>query len=50
MLRGFFERYRRHIHWEDTLVMPMAHLRLTPEDLEDLSALMENSRRNGASG
>ena len=45
MLRGFFERYRRHIHWENTLVMPLARLRLTPGDLEDLSALMESSRR-----
>lgn len=45
MLRGFFERYRRHIHWENTLVMPLARLRLTPGDLEELSALMESSRR-----
>ena len=45
MLRGFFERYRRHIDWENTLVMPLARLRLTRGDLEDLSALMENSRR-----
>ena len=45
MLRGFFERYRRHVQWENTLVMPLARLRLTLGDLEELSALMESSRR-----
>ena len=44
MLRGFFERYRRHVHWENTLVMPLARLRLTPDDLETLSARMELNR------
>ena len=34
MLRGFFERYRRHVQWENTLVMPLARLRLTPDDLD----------------
>lgn len=45
MLRGFFERYRRHVHWENALVMPLARLRLTPEDLEVLQASMSESRR-----
>jgi len=45
MLRGFFERYRRHIHWENTLVMPLARLRLTPEDLHALQAQMNENRR-----
>ena len=45
MLRGFFERYRRHVHWENTLVMPLARLRLTPEDLRALQASMSESRR-----
>lgn len=45
MLRGFFERYRRHIHWENTLVMPLARLRLTPEDLDTLSSRMDENRR-----
>ncbi|MFN4143388.1 hemerythrin domain-containing protein [Aestuariivirga sp.] len=45
MLRGFFERYRRHVHWENTLVMPIARMRLTPEDLEQLSARMDENRR-----
>lgn len=41
MLRGFFERYRRHVEWENSLVLPLARLRLTPEDLAVLSARME---------
>lgn len=45
MLRGFFERYRRHVQWENTLVMPLARLRLMPEDLETLQARMSENRR-----
>lgn len=45
MLRGFFERYRRHVQWENALVMPVARLRLTQEDLETLAARMESNRR-----
>jgi hemerythrin-like domain-containing protein len=44
MLRGFFERYRRHVHWENTLVMPLARLRLTRDDLEALQAQMNQNR------
>jgi hemerythrin-like domain-containing protein len=44
MLRGFFERYRRHVHWENTLVMPVARKRLTAEDLDVLARLMERNR------
>ena len=44
MLRGFFERYRRHVQWESTLVMPMARLRLTPQDLEALQARLNENR------
>lgn len=44
MLRGFFERYRRHVHWENTLVMPVALARLTAEDLRELAARMEQNR------
>jgi hemerythrin-like domain-containing protein len=44
MLRGFFERYRRHVHWENTLIMPVARRRLTEEDLAVLSATMEGNR------
>lgn len=48
MLRGFFERYRRHVHWENTLVMPVARLRLTEADLETLSAQMDTNRRQSS--
>jgi len=44
MLRGFFESYRRHIHWEDTLVMPVARRRLTSDDLVMIAAIMERNR------
>ena len=47
MLRGFFERYRRHIHWENTLIMPVARQRLTPDDLAALADLMEKNREPG---
>lgn len=45
MLRGFFERYRRHVHWENQLVMPLARLRLTREDLDALQFKMNENRR-----
>lgn len=45
MLRGFFERYRRHVHWENQLVMPLARLRLTQGDLDQLQARMNENRR-----
>jgi hemerythrin-like domain-containing protein len=45
MLRGFFERYRRHVHWENQLVMPLARLRLTRDDLDQLAARMNENRR-----
>ena len=44
MLRGFFERYRRHVQWENTLVMPLARLRLTRDDLDALLARMNENR------
>ncbi len=45
MLRGFFERYRRHVQWENTLVMPLARLRLTADDLITLQAQLSENRR-----
>jgi hemerythrin-like domain-containing protein len=35
-LRGFFESQRRHISWEDSVVIPAARRVLTPEDLASL--------------
>jgi hemerythrin-like domain-containing protein len=48
MLRGFFEGYRRHIHWEDTLVLPAARRHLTEADLERLSSCMAGNRAAAA--
>lgn len=48
MLRGFFERYRRHVHWENQLVMPLARLRLTSDDLDQLQARMNENRRQAS--
>ena len=48
MLRGFFERYRRHVQWENALVMPVARLRLTREDLDALQSHMNESRHQAA--
>jgi hemerythrin-like domain-containing protein len=44
MLRGFFEAYRRHVHWENALLMPLARQRLTLEDLELLQARLDEIR------
>ena len=44
MLRGFFEGYRRHIQWENTLVMPAARRYLTPDDLLRLARGMAENR------
>jgi hemerythrin-like domain-containing protein len=40
MLRSFFESYRRHILWENAIVLPLARARLTPADLEELDRAM----------
>lgn len=44
MLRGFFENYRRHIQWEDAILLPMAREILDGEALEQLSAAMARHR------
>ena len=43
MLRAFFVSYRRHIAWENVLLLPLAHQRLTEEDLDQLSAQLQKS-------
>jgi len=45
MLRSFFESYRRHIIWENTIVIPLARARLTIEDLTQLSQTMIGHRQ-----
>jgi hemerythrin-like domain-containing protein len=45
MLRSFFESYRRHILWENAIVLPLARARLTPDDLDELNRAMIAHRR-----
>jgi hemerythrin-like domain-containing protein len=45
MLRSFFECYRRHILWENAIVLPLARARLTPTDLEELDRAMIGHRQ-----
>ena len=40
MLRGFFENYRRHIMWENSVVLPLARRRFTIDGLRQLSELI----------
>lgn len=44
-LRGFFEGQRRHIAWEEAVVMPLARARLSPSDLDTLSKRMAQNRK-----
>jgi len=44
MLRGFFESYRRHLHWENTVLLPLARKRLTESDLGVLAKTMQRHR------
>jgi hemerythrin-like domain-containing protein len=44
MLRSFFESYRRHIHWENAVVLPLARSRLNAEDLVRLEQAMYENR------
>ena len=45
MLRGFFETQRRHVAWENAVVMPLAYARLTQDDLRELSRVMLDNRK-----
>ncbi len=44
MLRGFFEAYRRHIEWENRVVLPLARARLDTESLGKLAKVMIKNR------
>jgi hemerythrin-like domain-containing protein len=37
MLRACFESHRRHLAWENAVVLPLAKKRLTSDDLEELA-------------
>ncbi len=44
MLRGFFESYRRHIQWENKVILPMARRLLLEDDLANLTRRMIRNR------
>ena len=44
MLRSFFECYRRHLLWENAIVLPLARARLTRDDLKELGRKMQDHR------
>src|SRR5215467_5214598 len=45
MLRGFFERQRRHIEWETSVLLPLARQTLRPSDLAALQDWIMSSAR-----
>ncbi len=45
MLRGFFEHQRRHIAWENGVLLPLARQALTPADLAELQDWIMSSAR-----
>jgi hemerythrin-like domain-containing protein len=49
MLRSFFESYRRHLHRENAVVLPLARARLTPDDILELEDAMSRHREPGRS-
>lgn len=48
MLRGFFDTQRRHLAWENAVLMPLARERLTAEDLKELGRIMAGNRKGPA--
>ena len=50
MIRGFFESYRRHIAFENIVILPLARVRLTQGDLQKLLACIQSRRRKMAIG
>lgn len=46
MLRGFFEGQRRHIEWENAILLPAARQLLTDADLEIMKKDMPIARRS----
>jgi hemerythrin-like domain-containing protein len=44
MLRGFFESYRRHLHWERAIILPLARRLLTDDDLRGLTEQLSTRR------
>ena len=47
-LRTFAESQRRHLTWEENVVLPLARERLTPEDLAEMGRNMVTRREISA--
>lgn len=45
-LRGFFEGLRRHICWEENLILPLVSESLTKDDMRIIAEGIEQNRRN----
>ena len=45
LLRNFFECYRRHLAWEQIVIIPLARRRLSAPDLEALAGRIADHRR-----
>jgi hemerythrin-like domain-containing protein len=46
MLRACFESHRRHLAWENAVVLPLAKKRFTSDDLDELAQVMQKNRDN----
>ena len=49
MLRGFFEGQRRHVEWENSVVLPAARRLLTEQDRQELTRYIQHCPRPTAS-
>lgn len=49
-VREFAEMQRRHLTWEDRVILPLARKRLTPEDLEAMGRSMAARRKLKGTG
>ncbi|MCR9256781.1 MAG: hemerythrin domain-containing protein [Alphaproteobacteria bacterium] len=49
MLRGYFESHRRHIAWEEAVLLPLADAHLSRSQRHDMAAIMAENRNIQAS-
>jgi len=49
MLRGYFESHRRHIAWEEAVLLPLADAHLSRSQRHDMAAIMAENRNLQAS-
>ncbi len=49
MLRGYFESQRRHIEWENSIILPAARRLLTAQDCAELASRLQRAPRRHSS-